>query len=303
MGRVGECDQTPSVRPPERDTFALAFDEAVAAKGLSLQMMRRQLADRGVHVGTSTLSYWRSGQRQPEGTSLVVVARLEELLDLSPGHLLSRIGAPRRPGPAPRTMRFSDLMGASARERALLQRHGLDDEEDLVPQSMHVVVDVARNHDVERLRHRAIVRSTVDGAQELPLVLRLERPAERVTCFRALAGGSMDGEGIALSEDLHAASFVLDRPLRVGETAIYEYELTLPEAAGFHHYEQFLLRRIDEVLVWVRFHPEAVPPLCVAYQEDEVGNSEATIDLSEATSAHLAARSFGPGALGIRWRW
>jgi hypothetical protein len=44
-----------------------------------------------------------------------------------------------------------------------------------------------------------------------------------------------------------------------------------------------------------------LPASCVAYQRTAEGLSAATVDLHDTTSAHLTARSFGPGAAGIRW--
>ncbi|MFC7615476.1 transcriptional regulator [Actinokineospora soli] len=82
--------------------FAAAFDAAIAARGLTLDRIRRHLADHGIAVSTATLSYWRRDLRQPENErSLRAVAVLEELLGLRPATLTGLI-APRAPAAAGR---------------------------------------------------------------------------------------------------------------------------------------------------------------------------------------------------------
>ncbi|MGI5242040.1 hypothetical protein [Dactylosporangium sp. CA-139066] len=46
--------------------FATAFAVAVERSGLTLDRLRDRLAERGVAVSRTTLSYWRSGRSRPE---------------------------------------------------------------------------------------------------------------------------------------------------------------------------------------------------------------------------------------------
>jgi hypothetical protein len=88
--------------PDERalHDFSDSLRSAIADRAVSLVWLRDRLAERGNPVSLTTLSYWRSGRRNPEGVgSLAAIAEIEDLLDLPPEHLTSRLGPPRRVGP------------------------------------------------------------------------------------------------------------------------------------------------------------------------------------------------------------
>ncbi|WP_326643260.1 hypothetical protein OG884_06800 [Streptosporangium sp. NBC_01755] len=75
--------------------FHVALRVAVQARGLTLNRLRHRLGERGLRVGTTSLSYWQQGLRRPERPeSLRAVRALEEILILPP----RRPGPPRRAG-------------------------------------------------------------------------------------------------------------------------------------------------------------------------------------------------------------
>ncbi|WP_163567467.1 hypothetical protein [Fodinicola feengrottensis] len=81
----------------ERGPFHRALTLAVQASGLSLQRLQQRLADNGVSVSITTLSYWKHGRSQPERAgSLQGVRVLEKLLRLPPESLTGLLGQPRR---------------------------------------------------------------------------------------------------------------------------------------------------------------------------------------------------------------
>ena len=70
--------------------FHLALRCALTVRGLALTRVQHKLAQRGIKVGVTSLSYWQQGARRPQRPeSLRAVRALEEVLDL-PAHSLHR---------------------------------------------------------------------------------------------------------------------------------------------------------------------------------------------------------------------
>ncbi|MGL5826212.1 MAG: hypothetical protein ACRCYU_15570, partial [Nocardioides sp.] len=70
---------------PESDDFdapfAVALRTAIANRGVSLTWLHRRLGEEAHPISIATLSYWRSGQRQPEhARSRDALGILEDLL-------------------------------------------------------------------------------------------------------------------------------------------------------------------------------------------------------------------------------
>ncbi|XVQ83159.1 hypothetical protein ACQP2K_30595 [Microbispora siamensis] len=76
--------------------FHVALRAAVEARGLTLEdRLRHRLEERGLRVGTTSLSYWQQGLRRPErAESLRAVRALEEILALPPRSLTDLLGPP-----------------------------------------------------------------------------------------------------------------------------------------------------------------------------------------------------------------
>ena len=65
-----------------------------------------------------------------------------------------------------------------------------------------------------------------------------------------------------------AAELVLDRPLRLGETAAAEHRVLLPRDHGPNHcIEYYLLREVTELMIWVRFSPDRLPTRVESYSD------------------------------------
>ena len=98
---------------------------------------------------------------------------------------------------------------------------------------------------------------------------------------------------------------MLPRPLEVGETAIIETSTRLVDLGGrdttyFHHID----RRMSEVVIWVRFDPAALPTRCVQTVQADGGDRRRDAGAPGGLdTVHVAARSFGPGSVGLTWEW
>jgi hypothetical protein len=284
--------------------FPEAFADALTRRGVSLAWLHHRLVERGRPVSPAALSYWRSGRSQPErGTSRDALVEIEHLLRLTPGELVSRLGPSRRPGPRPaeRTLRdlFSDNPGM---ERALdgLGFEGLYDE--LLEQVRHLVMDVDADGCLSRIQVRAVMQARRDGARRTPVVMTMDERG-RVPRFLPVAGCSLGRSAVDEESGVYAVELVLDRALAQGERSPYELTIELPEPSGETWADHYAARRLNELLVWVRFDPGHVPTHVERYVVDGGAEHSEVLELGDSASAHALARGFGPGVLGLRWGW
>jgi hypothetical protein len=288
-------------------SFSEALSAAVAERGVSLEWLRSRLADLGTPLSVATLSYWRSGRRQPEHqTSLHAIETLEEVLYLPAGHLTSRLGPSRRRGPRARPLTLAERMSATPGTRAVLERLGYDPDsrESLHETSTQVVLDVDMEGRGRSVVTRSVFEALSDGARALPEIFELDQPGGPPPEFRAVSGCAIGATHLDPEAGTFGYEIVLERPLRAGETAIAEHEVVIPvEAPVGTFFEIAIGRRVREAVLWVRFDPRRVPALCEAYTEDTAIPETKVLSVSGTTSVHHIVRNAGPGTLGIRWHW
>lgn len=284
--------------------FHEAFADALARRGVSLSWLHRRLVERGHPVSPTALSYWRSGRSQPErGTSREALVEIEHLLRVTPGELVSRLGPSRRPGPRPAEQTLRDLFAENpGMERALaaLGFEGLYD--DLVEQVRHLVMDVDADGCISRIQVRAVMQARRDGARRTPLVMTMDERG-RVPRFLHAAGCTIGRSASDDESGVHAVELVLDRGLAKGETSPYELAIELPEPFSETWVDHYAARRLTEVLVWVRFDQARRPVHVERYTVEGGHESSEKLELGDGGGAHVLARGFGPGVLGLRWDW
>ena len=280
---------------------------AIAERGVSLEWLRGRLTDLGTPLSVATLSYWRSGRSQPEHqTSLEALATLEELLFLPTGHLRSRLRPSRRSGPFRGSKSLADIMGGSVAVRRALEQLGYDpdDTESLVETSTQVTFTVDDEGRGRSAVSRSVWKAVRDGAHGQPFVFRMEATGSAVPEFVALQGCAMGKTYADLDAGVFGVELLLERPLVTGETAITEHQVLVPvDADPDPFYEVYVTRRLSEVVLWIQFDRDRVPGHCEAYTEDPRSLNRQVLSLRGSTSAHHVVRNFGPGKVGIRWRW
>jgi hypothetical protein len=284
--------------------FPRAFDAAIRRRNVSLAWLQGRLAERGSPVSVTALSYWRSGRSQPErATSLDALDELERILGLGQGSLRELLGPSRRPGPAPLEAGPEELFesrpGVVAALRALGFR-GMSDE--LIEQLSHISVDVDADGRIRSDVSRTLVRARRDGARRLPLVVARD-DVGRLPRFVPLVGCTLGRQQLDPDEGVYAAELILERELRRGETCMFELRVDSPEPIDDTSYEHFASHRLDELLMWVRFHPDRLPARVELCRHDGSGETSEPLELGGGTTAHVLARRFGPGLLGLRWGW
>ncbi|GAA4862623.1 hypothetical protein [Kitasatospora terrestris] len=291
--------------------FHLALRTAITARGLALHRVREHLAQRGVRVGVTSLSYWQQGRRRPERPeSLRAVRALEEVLEL-PAHSLTRLLGPRQaaPGPAaPATRPYRDLIApAEAVDGLLAVLSGPPGT------ALHTVTHL------ERIRVGADRRQVSRDSQH---VLRAHR--DGIDRYLAIYQGDpgCDIERVAVraeencrpgrirrdrAAELLVAELLLDRRLRTGDTHLLSYGFDdAPAAEASQEYVRGFNAGAGQYVLQVSFHPDALPVRCTRFAAREPGaapyeTEELTLDGHHCV--HLVASALRPCLLGISWDW
>lgn len=297
------------VRSALRDgPFHIALDRAVRARRLSLETLQRRLAEGGVHVGLSTLSYWRRGHRHPEGKrSARALQLLEGILDLPANSLLILASTSTDMKRAVEAIGLDAALGLTPERIAAL--HGIDPDVNLQVSLLSAHFDVWIDADrAERsLRARCLVSCKVDGA-------------DRFVCLYEGRAGS-DSRGVLArtgscrvgrirtepSRGLLAAELRFDRPLRVGENYVFDYEIDcVGEPMRTACFEYGLRLPCPQLVLRVQFDPAAVPVACYRYHRPNQEPAESVTDelpVGASLAAHSIVLNGQVGVHGIRWEW
>ncbi|WP_334151591.1 hypothetical protein [Microbacterium sp.] len=287
----------------ETRSFSSAFSAALSASGISLSSLRRRLIARANPISTATLSYWRSGERTPEGaTSLAVVDDIERLLDLPTGALvrlipervrLGTLHAPHNP------FTEEQIRSALAETLAILDAPPLDITREL---SSQVVADVAADGLLRRRTARTLIQSVVPQPVDhvtytlLSEVDTIERPEMTVH------GARIVRDHLHASGHVYAYVMQLDQPLTLGASTMIEVTMeSRQEYAWQPETGAYVVRPIHDLVLWTRFHPDAVPDWIEELEQTDDTEGPVTRPLRPQPSVHQSRRDFGPGTLGIRW--
>jgi len=284
--------------------FPEAFADALRRRGVSLAWLHQRLTERGHPVSPAALSYWRSGRSQPERvTSRDALVEIERLLRVAPGERTDRLGPSRRPCPRPgeKSVRelFAETHGVLA-ALADLGFTGLNDE--LVEVLRHLTVDVDAAGHATSVQVRAVVQARHDGARRTPLIVTLNE-AGRAPLFVPTAGCSLGRRRTDLATGVFSAELLTERALARDETCVYELRVELPSPSAEVQFDHYAVRRMGELLVWVRFAPPRVPAYVERYSQVDGLEQTEEIALGGGSGAHALARGFGPGILGVRRTW
>lgn len=283
-------------------TFAAALRAAISERGISLARLQSQLVADGNPVSMATLSYWRSGDRRPEGVqSLCVVEGIEDRLGLPRGHLTGLLGPSMRLGTlAPPRLPFDEerIQREAAETLAALRAAPQESLRDL---STQMTAYVGPDGSVERVVTRALVQSTGGVLTEIPLIVAAPGETFETPVISAVSGGRLAREHVHPGGLLSGVVIALDEPVPTGGTALFEFTETYPP--GYPPKQSVwhaTSRAARETLIWVRFHPGAPPSWCEEYAETEDDYASA-MRSTRSGAVHVARHRFGPGVLGIRW--
>jgi len=285
------------------DPFAAAFRDAINARGVTLARLYEQLRERGNRVSMATLSYWRSGARRPEGVqSLAALADIEELLEVERGALTGLITGTNRTGPLGPTsfpIHEATLEHAVKETYAMLGATYPDTSREL---TVHSVTDVGPDGSVAYAITRGIVQSTVGTITAIPfldLTPGVRTPAPLIS---AVSGGRIAARHSHPSGEVHGALFELEAPLEAPKTAVVEWSIEYPDDyPPMRETGYAIARQCRELLVWTRFHPDALPDWIEEKVSTRKGVQITPLSLEGRSSIHQVQRAFGPGTVELRW--
>ncbi|WP_035798340.1 helix-turn-helix domain-containing protein [Kitasatospora mediocidica] len=292
--------------------FHLALRTALQARGLALHRVQQHLAQRGIHVGVTSLSYWQQGRRRPERPeSLRAVRALEEVLDL-PAHSLTRLLGPRQAlaagSAAVATRPYRDLISpASAMDELLAELPGPRDT------GLHTVTHIERirlGPDRQLLRRDSqhALRAHRDGIDRYLAIYQGDPGCDvQRVAIRAEENCRPGRIRRDQASQLVVAELLLDRRLRTGETHLLSYGFDdAPSPAPTHEYVRGFNSGAGQYVLQVTFHPDALPVRCHRFASRAPGaipfeSEELTLDGHGCV--HLVAGGLAPCLLGVGWDW
>jgi hypothetical protein len=318
--------------------FAGALRQAIQASGLTLERIRHRLARRGVSVSVATLSYWQRGRSRPR--SRAVVAALEEVLQVPAGALtellddpppaaVPGLGGPARGGPAGRGDRPDRVRGAAdlwpdpdryARVVGQLDR-SVDHR--LERLSAHDVYRLDATRRPRSLSVREVLRAVGDDVDRVVCVHPVNLAADGSPDAPDLPDGRREQEArhepeltglrycrpgrIRADAGLMAFELVLDRVLAAGDTAVVEYELSLPATGPpVVDYRRRFPRPVRDYLAVVQFQQGMFPARCYGFFQESGGAPRERLGelwIGASGSAHIAVGGVRRGIIGIEWEW
>ncbi|MEE1828255.1 hypothetical protein [Streptomyces sp. BE20] len=300
-------------RPSPTGGFADTLHLAIEASGLSLDRIRAALAQRGVRVSVTTLSYWRRGRSQPErASSLRAVHLLEELLGLPHSTLSSLLGPPRPRGRWAANanashLRLEDVWPGEQEIADVFAELDAPPAGELERLSIHDSYYVDADRRGNLLRMRQVVRATVAGVTRCLVVHKADEEATGCPEITGVRHGRLGRVRRRPDAGLIVGELMLDRPLGLGDSTVFEYEVEIPSGgAETLEYSRRFATPVREYVLQVHFDPTRVPAHCERYDRDpgaDVDRRREQLWIGASASAHVLAPDQQPGHIGIRWEW
>lgn len=292
--------------------FHLALRSALTERGLALTRVQHKLAERGITIGVTSLSYWQQGARRPQRPeSLRAVRALEEVLEL-PAHSLHRLlvpeggGHPEAERPAARTYR--SLVAPAEALRQLFTELEAPADGGLHTVGHHERVCIGPERRLLERESLQVVRAHRDGVDRYVAIHRGDagcdpariqvRAAEN--CRLGRVRGSAEA-GVVVAE------LLFDSRLRAGDTHVFGYAFEDGSGGPSAEYLRGFSFAGGQYVLQVRFDEAALPVRCRRFAQTSPGaprSGQQELTLSGRHRAvHLVEQGVRPGILGIAWDW
>ena len=193
------------------------------------------------------------------------------------------------------------LTAGEAVRQALVELDLTDVAEALPVLNAQSVMHIGSDGEPPHLDAQTLHYASRDGVQRRVSVLHYKQPvAERPELSELV--GLTEGRLIGFPQlGLFLTELLLPRPLQRGETVLVSTRSAWPSSVPGRREHWLVTTRVHgEVLIWVQFHPDAIPQHCETFIETADTHVETPVDPGLG-SAHLRLHNFGPGRAGIRW--
>ncbi|UGY90740.1 hypothetical protein [Streptomyces gobiensis] len=288
--------------------FHEALRAAIAARGLALHRIRHRLAQRGVTVGVTSLSYWQQGARRPaRAESLRAVPALEEILEV-PRDALVRLLEPELRTERPVSRSYRSLLDPHAALSELLTELGAPSDGGLHTVCHLERVRIGAGRELVERESQQVVRAHRDGVDRCVAIHRGDPgcdPARvRVRAGENCRVGSVRWHGTA---GVVVAELLFDARLRAGDTQLFSYTFQDGTAGPSSEYVRGFRFMGGQYVLQVRFDPAVLPVHCHRFARTSAGarpsaREELTLTGRHPT-VHLVEQEVHRRILGIGWRW
>jgi hypothetical protein len=148
-----------------------------------------------------------------------------------------------------------------------------------------------------------VIRSGVDGLESYPYRFDTDELAVEV-----IRGGRVGDRIYHLDADVHAVDIVLDEPLPDGATTLTQVRTTffyrVPPAPEFR---RGVMRRTNDVTIWVRFHRDRVPARVWLAYWDAIDHAcvveRRPVELDDDLAVHHRFGAVERAIVGFYWEW
>ncbi|MFD9812324.1 hypothetical protein [Streptomyces sp. NPDC059080] len=292
--------------------FHLALRSALSVRGLALNRVQHKLAQRGIKVGVTSLSYWQQGARRPQRPeSLRAVQALEEVLEL-PERSLHRLLVPesgtRADGDRPSARSYRALVEPADALQQLFAELETPADDGLHTVGHHERVRIGPRRELNARESVQVVRAHRDGVDRYVAIHRGDvgcdpsqvtvRAAEN--CRLGRVRGDTEA-GVVVAE------LLFDTRLRAGDTHVFGY--VFEDGTGGPSAEYFRGFRFagGQYVLQVRFDETALPVRCRRFTQSSAGaprggRQELTLS-GRHRAVHLVEQGVRPGIVGIVWDW
>ncbi|MFI0262143.1 hypothetical protein ACH4OW_24245 [Streptomyces sp. NPDC017056] len=292
--------------------FHLALRAALAARGLALHRVQHKLAQRGIKVGVTSLSYWQQGARRPQRPeSLRAVRALEEVLDL-PAQSLHRLlvpeGGRRTDTERPAARSYRALVDPSDALHRLLADLQAPTDGGLHTVGHHEWVRIGPRRELSGRRSLHVVRAHRDGVDRYVAIHQGDAGCDpsrvTVTAGENCRLGRVRWDGATA---VVVAELLFDTRLRAGDTHVFGYGFEDGSGGQSAEYVRGFRFAGGQYVLQVRFDEAALPVGCRSFTQAKAGaprtgRQELTLGGRHRT-VHLVEQGVRPGIVGIGWDW
>ncbi|KAA2267223.1 hypothetical protein F0L68_01340 [Solihabitans fulvus] len=283
---------------------------ALAHRGLSLSRISAHLAQRGVPVASSTLSYWQRGMRHPDAPrSLEAVRALEELLRLPVNALVVLIGPRTRPAPTDSAVvSFAEVAGSWAKTDELFaSMEPRNANPTLAIVAVHDSGRVGPHRELRRCTTRVVVRPVVQGADRYFAVVRPDEVGDVAdVVFQAVDGCRVGRIRRDPETRLVMVELLFDRHLGEGEVHVFSYRVSYPSCRPTEGIYRTFRLPCESYLLRLSFHRRALPVRCLRYVRETEDSPPLERDELVCWGGEVASAYFsdvGPGQAGVAVEW